>query len=109
MKQVNDISLASNKVASSKTLLIATVSAVVISVIIYFIVILPAEYNVDPTGIGKKLGLTVLSEPVTDPIVSNAVKRYCVKSKRLIHAFSFSYGALPQTPLFATGAWDRSY
>jgi hypothetical protein len=27
-------------------------------------VILPAEYNIDPTGVGEKLGLTVLSEPV---------------------------------------------
>ena len=90
MKQVNDISLASNKVASSKTLLIATVSAVVISVIIYFIVILPAEYNVDPTGIGKKLGLTVLSEPVTDPIVSNAVKIKGVKeTSTAVKAFEF--------------------
>lgn len=37
---------------------------------IYFTVTLPAEYNTDPTGIGKKLGLTVLSEPVT-PLINN--------------------------------------
>ena len=52
-------------IASNKTLLIATLSAVILSILIYFTVILPAEYNVDPTGVGKKLGLTVLSEPVS--------------------------------------------
>jgi hypothetical protein len=69
MNQVDDIPVASNK-----ALIIATISAVIISVLIYFTVILPAEYNVDPTGIGKKLGLTVLSEPVTESIVANAVE-----------------------------------
>ncbi len=52
-------------IASNKTLLVATISALVISVLIYFTVILPAEYNLDPTGIGKSMGLTVLSEPVS--------------------------------------------
>jgi len=60
MNQAKDIPIVSNK-----SLLIATVSALVVSVLIYFTVILPAEYNIDPTGIGKKLGLTVLSAPVT--------------------------------------------
>lgn len=69
MNQVDNIPVASNK-----ALIVATISAVIISVLIYFTVILPAEYNVDPTGIGKKLGLTVLSEPVTDPVVTNPVK-----------------------------------
>jgi hypothetical protein len=33
--------------------------------LLYFVVVLPAEYNKDPTGLGGKLGLTVLSE--TEP------------------------------------------
>lgn len=60
-------------IASSKTLLIATFSALVISVLIYFTVILPAEYNIDPTGFGKKLGLSVLSEPVSLPVNNQKV------------------------------------
>jgi len=56
--------------ATNKTLIIATLTAVIISVLIYFSLILPAEYNIDPTGIGKKLGLTVLSEPAA-PVVNN--------------------------------------
>jgi hypothetical protein len=54
-------------VTSSKKLLLATFSALLVSVLVYFTVILPAEYNIDPSGIGKKLGLTILSEPATPP------------------------------------------
>ncbi len=46
---------------SSKTLIKASVSAVIVAAIVLVTVILPAEYNIDPTGIGKKLGLTVLA------------------------------------------------
>jgi hypothetical protein len=59
--------------ATNKTLIIATLTAVVISALIYFALILPAEYNIDPTGIGKKLGLTVLSEPSTTPVINQKI------------------------------------
>ena len=39
-----------------------TLSAVIMTVLIVFIVILPAEYHIDPTGIGAKLGLTQLNK-----------------------------------------------
>ena len=48
---------------SKKSLLISTVVAFLLAVAIYFVAILPAEYNQDPTGLGEKLGLTVLSAP----------------------------------------------
>ena len=63
MNQSQNIPLASNK-----KLILATVVALAISTIVYFTVILPAEYNIDPTGIGKNLGLTVLSDPETTEI-----------------------------------------
>lgn len=46
---------------SSKTLIKASVSAVIVAAIVLVTLILPAEYNIDPTGIGKKIGLTVLA------------------------------------------------
>lgn len=64
---------------SAKTLLIATLTALLISFLAYITVILPAEYNVDPTGIGKKLGLMVLSETkieieaVTPPLTNQNI------------------------------------
>ena len=52
---------------SSKTLIKASVSAVIIAAIVLVTVILPAEYNIDPTGVGKKLGLTVLATAGEEP------------------------------------------
>lgn len=36
----------------------ASVIAVVIAVVLLVIAVLPAEYGVDPTGIGRRIGLT---------------------------------------------------
>ncbi|WP_154224300.1 hypothetical protein [Marinicella rhabdoformis] len=46
---------------STKHLLISIFAALLLATIIYLIAILPAEFNQDPTGLGEKLGLTVLS------------------------------------------------
>jgi len=68
MKHNNEIPTVTNK-----SLLIASISAVALSLLIYFTVILPAEYNIDPTGVGQKLGLFVLSEPVSETEISQRV------------------------------------
>ncbi|MAI37074.1 hypothetical protein [Alteromonas sp.] len=46
---------------SSKTLIKASISAVIVAAIVLITIILPAEYDIDPTGIGGKLGLTALA------------------------------------------------
>jgi len=46
----------------SRSLLKATVLAIIVAAISLVLFILPAEYNIDPTGIGQKLGLTVFNE-----------------------------------------------
>lgn len=48
---------------SSKTLIKASFSAVILAAIALVSLILPAEYNIDPTGVGKALGLTALAQP----------------------------------------------
>lgn len=48
-------------VVSTKTLVKSTVAASVIAIIVFVCFILPAEYNIDPTHIGHKLGLTALA------------------------------------------------
>lgn len=47
---------------SSKQLFRSTVIAAVSAVILLFTVVLPSEYGVDPTGIGRTLGLTEMGE-----------------------------------------------
>ncbi|EAQ95774.2 hypothetical protein [Congregibacter litoralis] len=44
------------------TLIKATLIAVLIAAIALVTLILPAEYNIDPTGVGQKLGLTLLAD-----------------------------------------------
>ena len=39
----------------------ATVFALIVAGVILIAIVLPAEYGIDPTGIGKKLGLTALN------------------------------------------------
>ena len=49
-------------VHSAATLVKASVAASAIAAVILVIAILPAEYNIDPTGIGQALGLTAISQ-----------------------------------------------
>ncbi len=49
-------------VHSTATLIKASAIATIIAVIVLIGAILPAEYNIDPTGIGKSLGLTQIAE-----------------------------------------------
>ena len=47
------------------SLIKATIGSMAVAVIVLLLFILPAEYNIDPTGVGEKLGLTVFNEQVT--------------------------------------------
>ncbi|MCX7088194.1 MAG: hypothetical protein NTV00_09100 [Methylococcales bacterium] len=59
-------------VQSLKSLLVASAVATLLASIILVTAVLPAEYGIDPTGVGKKLGLTTLSgsaEDIIDPTI----------------------------------------
>ncbi|SJM95994.1 conserved hypothetical protein [Crenothrix polyspora] len=61
-------------VQSLRSLILATVSALFLATVILITAVLPAEYGIDPTGLGKRLGLTQLSaqgEDIIDPMVSS--------------------------------------
>lgn len=46
---------------STQTLIKASIGSTLIAIIVLITFILPAEYNIDPTGLGQKLGLTRLA------------------------------------------------
>jgi hypothetical protein len=48
----------------SHSLLKAVIISFTTAVVVLILLILPAEYNIDPTGVGEKLGLTVFNEEV---------------------------------------------
>ena len=56
---------------SRKSLIYSSIAAAVAAIIILVIVVLPAEYNIDPSGIGTRLGLTELSLPAVKQTVTN--------------------------------------
>lgn len=45
----------------AKTLWQASIGALLIGLLLLIIAVLPAEYNIDPTGLGARLGLTALA------------------------------------------------
>ena len=47
---------------SSKQLMKSTVLAVIAAIVLLFTVVLPAEYGIDPTGVGKLLRLTEMGQ-----------------------------------------------
>lgn len=52
-------------IQSLKTLVLSMLSAVLLAIFILVAVVGPAEYGIDPIGIGKAMGLTVLAKPTT--------------------------------------------
>ena len=52
----------SNELPSSKQLLVSTAIALCTAIIVLVIAILPAEYGIDVSGMGKTLGLTKMGE-----------------------------------------------
>jgi hypothetical protein len=51
-----------SELPSPRALLRSTVIAVAVAVVILVTIVLPAEYGIDPTGIGRPLGLTRMGE-----------------------------------------------
>jgi hypothetical protein len=63
---------ASPPVPSLRALLISSLLATLLAIIILILAVLPAEYGIDPTGLGKKMGLTRLSvqaDKTVQPVV----------------------------------------
>lgn len=51
-----------SELPSSRQLLISTVGAAAVASVLLVTTVLPAEYGIDPTGLGKVLGLTQMGE-----------------------------------------------
>lgn len=59
---------------SNATIIKASIIALVVALIVFVTMILPAEYNIDPTGVGKSIGLTVLAGDIADDSLKSAVE-----------------------------------
>jgi len=72
-------------VVSIKTLMKSSIVATVIALIVFVCFILPVEYNIDPTQIGHKLGLSALNQqaeesaPIAQQTVSAAQEQHVIE------------------------------
>ncbi len=58
---------------SIKSLIWALFTSLLLALVIFVVAVLPAEFNIDPTGLGKKMGLTVLSQTVDSGLKPSAI------------------------------------
>ena len=71
---MHDISNLNNEeLPSSKSLIKASAFAFIAGCTLLITAILPAEYGIDPTGLGEKLGLTVLNTENATEIIKDEV------------------------------------
>jgi hypothetical protein len=63
-----------NSTLSSRQLLAATGAAALAAALLLVVAVLPAEYGIDPTGIGKRLGLLAMARTAEAPAQSTAVR-----------------------------------
>lgn len=80
---------------SRATLLRATLAAVAIATIILVLVVLPAEYGIDPTGFGGATGIAALgasgaSAPVADP--ANHAESRALRNDTLVLTVEPNFG-----------------
>lgn len=69
---------------STRTLLKSTAAAALIALIVFVCFILPAEFNIDPTHIGQKLGLTALAKHDDAATLTVAAANKPLKEQQII-------------------------
>jgi hypothetical protein len=57
----------------ARKLLLGIGGAVLVAALLLVTVVLPAEYGIDPTGIGKRLGLTAINGPAQAPALKDVI------------------------------------
>lgn len=71
-------------VVSTKTLVKSTIAATIIAAVVFVCFILPAEYNIDPTHLGHKLGLTALAHHEDEPTLAAQVTAVTEQGQQVI-------------------------
>ncbi len=57
---------------STKSLIWSCICSLLLAIFVFIAAVLPAEFNIDPIGLGQAMGLTVLSQPaeaINKPVV----------------------------------------
>lgn len=67
MRDIADLN--HDQLPSAMSLIKATVMAIAGALVILVVIVLPAEYGIDPTGLGNQMGLTTLSAEPADATI----------------------------------------
>ncbi|UJF21117.1 hypothetical protein [Shewanella sp. OMA3-2] len=95
------------QVQSTATLIKASISAVVIGIIVLVIAILPAEYNIDPTGIGAALGLTEIAQASESKAIKSSTDNVNIIEKVSVEQMSIENLVILNAPTVAEIAQTR--
>lgn len=96
--------LTDTHVVPKKDLLRGTVFAAIVAAVILTVAVLPAEYGLDPTGLGKAMGLTKLkADSATPAIASNSAVVQAPAAAVPVAATGVPEGAAARSTVSAPG------
>ncbi|MGE6245026.1 transmembrane anchor protein [Psychrobacter proteolyticus] len=93
---------------SSKQLMKSTVLAVIAAIVLLFTVVLPAEYGIDPTGIGKLLRLTEMGQvkqQLAEEAAADAAGSLAIETPDTDNVTEQTMDTTPTDTTFADGQW----
>ncbi len=93
----------SAELPTSRQLIRSTLIALVSAVLLLFTVVLPSEYGVDPTGIGRVLGLTEMGE-IKIRLEQEAAEDAAAKAQPMTQQIPVAASALQATKTVSTSA-----
>ena len=93
MTDIHSASVA--ELPSSRSLLRSTLVAAAVAIVLLVTVVMPAEYGVDPTGVGRLLGLTEMGE------IKVALAKEAAMSDSLVAAGAVAPDSAPAAPVMA--------
>ena len=93
---------------SSKQLMKSTVLAVIAAIVLLFTVVLPAEYGIDPTGVGKLLRLTEMGQvkqQLAEEAAADAVGLLATETPDIDNVTEQTMDTTPTDTTVADGQW----
>lgn len=93
---------------SSKQLIKSTILAAIAAIVILFTVVLPAEYGIDPTGVGKLLRLTEMGQvkqQLADEAAADAAGLVATETSDIDNMTEQTINTTPTDTTVADGQW----
>jgi hypothetical protein len=93
---------------SSKQLMKSTILAVIAAIVLLFTVVLPAEYGIDPTGVGKLLRLTEMGQvkqQLAEEAAADAAGLLATETPNIDNVIEQTMDTTPTDTTVADGQW----